>query len=103
MTPPTTDQPLTEPAQQTGERAENKWQEYLRRNLIHAKAVGAHANTAAILRRLEMQSNPPKWLIKGLEGIMRRLQDVHPEIARWRDIAPDAPDYVGRDSNGAVP
>lgn len=94
MTPPTN----------TGQQvAGDRWPEYLRRNLIHAKAVGAHANTAAALRRLEMQAKPPKWLIKALEGIMLRLQDVHPEVARWRNIAPDAPDYVERDSNGSTP
>lgn len=94
---------MTSPAKTGQQVASDRWAEYLHRNLIHAKAVGAHANTAAALRRLEMQANPPKWLIKALEEIMQRLQEVHPEVARWRDIAPDAPEYVQRDSNGATP
>lgn len=73
-------------------------EEYLRRNLMHAKACGAHANTSAALRRLEMQARPPRWLVKELEGIMRRLEPLPNELAQWRNLAPDAPEYVKAES-----
>lgn len=59
--------------------------EYLRRNLIHASAVGAEANAKAALQRVSGWSNPPKWLVAALEGIIERCEKVAPEVARHRD------------------
>jgi hypothetical protein len=70
--------------------------EYSRRNLAHASAVGANANTKAALARLLRMKRPPAWLIAALEGIERRTAVVHPEVAKWRDSAPDNPYGVGR-------
>lgn len=69
--------------------------EYSRRNMAHASAVGAHANTQAALARLLKMKRPPAWLIAALEGIERRTAVVHPEVAKWRDCAPDNPYGVG--------
>ncbi len=65
--------------------------EYMRRNLIHCKAVGCAANVRVSLERLRAMKRSPKWLIKNLEGALERAEKVHPEVARWRNIAPDAP------------
>jgi hypothetical protein len=65
--------------------------EYSRRNMAHANAVGAHANAKAALARLLAMKRPPMWLVGALEGIERRTAIVHPEVAAWRDCAPDNP------------
>ena len=62
--------------------------------MVHAKAVGAHANAEAALDRLCKSKRAPLWLIDALEGIIRRTDAVHPEIAKWRNSAPDAPEYM---------
>lgn len=71
-----------------------RYQEYLRRNLLHAKACGAKANVSTALKRLEMQTRPPQWLVNALRGILERVDPLPAELARWRDLAPDTPDYV---------
>lgn len=69
-------------------------EEYLRRNMMVAKAIGAHANTAAALRRLKQQSRPPQWLVRELEWIITSLEPLPGELAQWRNLATDAPDYM---------
>lgn len=71
-----------------------RYQEYLRRNLLHAKAIGAKANASTALKRLEMQTRPPQWLVNALRGILERVDPLPAELARWRDLAPDTPDFV---------
>ena len=66
-------------------------EEYLRRNLCHASAVGVDANLREAIRRLERQKRPSKWLLTLLRGTLERAEKVHPEMARWRNAAPDAP------------
>jgi hypothetical protein len=68
--------------------------EYLRRNLLHCQAVGAHGIAKQALTRLLAMRRPPMWIIGALEGIERRTALVHPEMAAWRNTADDAPDYV---------
>jgi hypothetical protein len=60
--------------------------EYLRRNLIAAKAVGAHANTVATLKRVNQLAHPPRWLVKALEGIRDRAEPLAAELAAYRDL-----------------
>jgi hypothetical protein len=69
-------------------------EEYLRRNLIHANALGACAGIETALIRIRATKRGPKWLIAQLEGCLNRVEKVHPEVARWRDASPDAPSYV---------
>ncbi len=69
-------------------------EEYLRRNLIHCSAVGSAAAFSAALKRLSKTKNPPKWLVKMLQGGLERAEKVHPEVAKWRNEAPDAPHYA---------
>lgn len=66
-------------------------EEYLRRNSIHAKSIGAQAGVRVALERLTKRKDAPKWLVKQLEGVASRLAPVPHEIAEWRNIAPDAP------------
>ena len=66
-------------------------EEYLRRNLIHASSVGSTAAFAKAIERLSKTKNPPKWLMEMLRGGLERAEKVCPEVAKWRDAAPDAP------------
>jgi len=59
--------------------------EYLRRNLIHASAVGIAAGADAALKRLAVMKRPPKWIVESFTGIADRASKVHPEIAAHRD------------------
>lgn len=68
--------------------------EYLRRNLLVAKAIGARANAGVALDRLQTHRRPPKWLVEYLRGIAERCEPLPADLARWRDLAEDAPDYV---------
>lgn len=70
------------------------YDEYLRRNLLVCKAVGANANTKAALKRLRAQKRPPQWLVGYLEGIIERTAPLSADLARWRNTAPDRPAYV---------
>lgn len=59
--------------------------EYLRRNLLHAKAVGTYANARTALGRLQAQGRPALWLVAALAGIVERAGPVAAEMARHRD------------------
>jgi hypothetical protein len=59
--------------------------EYGRRNLLHTKAVGAHANARSAWLRLRRQKRAPKWLVKYLEGIVDRTKPLDDELAAHRD------------------
>jgi hypothetical protein len=62
--------------------------EYLRRNLLHASAVGCMGNAKASLKRLRARKTPaPLWLIRSLEGIAERAERVAREMAVHRDEA----------------
>lgn len=63
--------------------------EYLRRNLLHCQAVGAHANAIAAQNRLSLQKNPPRWLIDALQGIIDRTKDLGPALACYRSVVPE--------------
>lgn len=67
------------------------YDEYLRRDLLVCKAVGAHATATAALERLRAQKRPPKWLLKHLEGIAKRCEPLPADLAEWRNTAWDAP------------
>jgi hypothetical protein len=68
--------------------------EYLRRNLLVAKAIGARANAGVALERLKSHKRSPKWLVDYLQGIVERCEPLPADLARWRNLAPDAPDYA---------
>lgn len=70
-------------------------EEYLRRNLVVAKAQGAKAGVSMALKRLEQQTRPPQWLVKALRGVLERQDCLPIELAAWRNAAPDAPAEVG--------
>jgi len=60
-------------------------EEYLRRNLLHAKAVGVAATIGYILKRLRGTRNPPKWLLRRLVQIELKAQAIHAEMAKHRN------------------
>jgi hypothetical protein len=63
----------------------NNIDEYLRRNLIHAKSVGIGAGLKSSISRLENNKNSPKWLINTLKGLHERSLPVASECAKHRD------------------
>ena len=62
--------------------------EYLRRNRLVAKAVGAKANVEEILKHLSSLQNNPKWLVDELDGVLRRIEPLSDELAKHRDENP---------------
>jgi hypothetical protein len=62
--------------------------EYLRRNLLVAKAIGAHANSSAALKRLRETKRPAQWLVKYLEGIIERTEPLVSALACYRAVVP---------------
>ncbi len=71
-------------------RLSKREQEYSRRNVLHAKAVGALANSKAVLARLAA-AKTPRWLLEAMGGIVARLEDVAPEMAVHRDEMREKP------------
>lgn len=63
--------------------------EYLRRNLLVCKAIGANANAKAALKRLQAQKRPPKWLAAYLQGIIERTEELGPALACYRSATPE--------------
>lgn len=71
-------------------------EEYLRRNILHAASVGSAAGIREALRRLRQTKRPQKWLLEMLDGALERADRIHPEMAKWRNTAPDSP-HMGRE------
>jgi hypothetical protein len=69
-------------------------EEYLRRNLLHCSAIGCRAGIETAIKRLEATKRPPKWLMKQLRGCLERAEKLPPDLAKWRNTAPDAPPYM---------
>lgn len=65
--------------------------EYLRRNLVIAKACGAKSEIKVVAERLRRTKRPQKWLLASLEAIRVRIEELPEELAKWRDTAPDNP------------
>ncbi len=59
--------------------------EYLRRNLLHASAIGALAGAKKSLARVKAWKNAPKWLVRSLSGVVIRADAVATEMAAHRD------------------
>lgn len=72
--------------------ASNVNPEYLRRNLLVAKAIGAHANSSAALKRLLATKRPPQWLVKYLEGVIERTEPLVSALACYRSAVPRTTD-----------
>lgn len=66
-------------------------EEYLRRNLVHAGAVGVEYGIRSAATRLKAMKRPPKWLVKHLDGMVDRAAAAAAECAQWRNAASDAP------------
>jgi hypothetical protein len=66
-------------------------EEYLRRNLVIAKACGLKAEIKVTTQRLRQMRRVPQWLFKSLTAMHERAADLPPELARWRDASPDKP------------
>ena len=61
--------------------------EYLRRNLLVAKAIGIRANAEAAKARLLATKKPPRWMIDVLNGIVERAKPLPADLATFRDLA----------------
>lgn len=61
--------------------------EYLRRNLLVAKAVGARSYIPGARKRLLAMKRPPKWLLTILDGMDKRLEPLPAALADYRDQA----------------
>lgn len=64
-------------------------QEYLRRNLVHAKAVGVQAGIKAAIDRLEGNKNRPQWLVDLLRREYEKTDSICTEAAKHRDEVHD--------------
>jgi hypothetical protein len=65
--------------------------EYLRRNLMHAKSCGLFAQILVTTDRVAKLKRPPKWLIHHLTEMRKRAEPLMPEMAAWRDSSTDNP------------
>jgi hypothetical protein len=63
--------------------------EYLRRNLLVAKAIGANANAKAALARLRATKRPAQWMVDYLQGIIDRTETLGPDLACYRSAVPE--------------
>jgi len=61
--------------------------EYLRRNLLVAKAIGIRSNAEAAKKRMLKTKKPQKWIIAMLEGIIERAEQLPGDLAKYRDEA----------------
>ncbi len=68
--------------------------EYLRRNVLHASSLGATAAARVALERLGKMKRPPKWIVDAFKSVQERTEPLSPDLARWRNEAPDKPNYV---------
>lgn len=62
--------------------------EYLRRNLLHCKAIGAMAGAEKALERVMRMKRRPKWLVESLLGIIDRVGPLGGALACYRSAAP---------------
>lgn len=63
--------------------------EYLRRNLLVCKAIGAQSYIPGARKRLLAMKRPPKWLLKMLDGMDERLEPLPKALADYRnEVAP---------------
>lgn len=60
-------------------------EEYLRRNYLQAKAVGALSLVKSITNRATSLKRPPKWLLRDLNQIEIRIRELPHELALHRD------------------
>lgn len=68
--------------------------EYLRRNIVHCKAVGAAAAVESALKRLGEQRRAPTWLLRELADARARLAAVTAETSTHRDELKSASDAL---------
>ncbi len=59
--------------------------EYLRRNLVAAKAMGVRAGLKCISDRLHENKNSPLWLLTIVGNELAKTNDICAELARHRD------------------
>ena len=60
-------------------------EEYFRRNLLVAQALGARAGVAKGKERVMRLKHPPQWLITLFDGVLDRLEPLPRELAAHRD------------------
>ena len=66
--------------------------EYMRRNLQVCRAIGARAILQGALNHAETLSHRrPGWMRTALTSALERVDTLSADLARWRDMAMDAP------------
>lgn len=65
--------------------------EYLRRNLLVAKAEGAIAAARTIRIRANAIARRPRWLLDNLDDLEARIAALPLDLARWRDLVGPSP------------
>ena len=63
----------------------NKEKEYLRRSLLHAKAVGVYFGIKAVVDRVETMRRKPQWMLEILNRELVKAADVQREMAAHRE------------------
>lgn len=66
-------------------------EEYIRRNIVVAKACGLKEEIKVTTQRLRQMRRVPKWLFASLTAMHERAADLPTELAKWRDDSPDTP------------
>ena len=63
----------------------NTVDEYLRRNLQHARSIGVCADLKVAIDRLVKCKHPPKWLMRRLVDALGRASELPRELAAHRN------------------
>lgn len=64
---------------------DEKHREYLRRNVVVAKAVGVKCGLAVAINRMVLPKKYPKWLYEMLLREQDKMQSVVDEMVKHRD------------------
>lgn len=59
--------------------------EYLRRNLLVSRTYGIKVAAENALERLDNMKNPPKWMVRAMDGIHERILGIPAELAAYRN------------------
>ncbi len=70
--------------------------EYSRRNLQVCKVIGAKASINLAIERASSNKSTPKWLMEYLVSAQKRLENIAPDLADFRDMAPDKDEWVSK-------
>ncbi len=76
--------------------------EYLRRNLVVAKAVGVREGLKYISNRLHDNKNSPLWLLAIVKNELAKTSDICIELARHRYEVKNKKSIIDRPTRGQI-